>query len=78
MSATRRCPHPACSVQVPAQQFSCRAHWEALPADVRREIGRTNREYRGKLFGHRETEDALRELRGAQQRGIEFYRKGTK
>lgn len=35
MPETHKCPAPGCNVDVPFEQFACRAHWYSLPKDLR-------------------------------------------
>lgn len=35
---SHQCPAPICSRTVPTEQFACRGHWYALPAELRRRI----------------------------------------
>jgi hypothetical protein len=42
---SHRCPAPKCAVQVPSDQYACRAHWFSIPKPLRDELWHAYRHY---------------------------------
>lgn len=69
MGVLHKCFHPACDKQIDADLFGCRAHWYALPPDMRSRIWKTFREWKAKRSMYH-----YRAMREAQQGAIDFVK----